>query len=153
MGSRHRCFFSQGIYFLFSLIGFALVVALRHRIHSIRNTLKLFDALGLAAFTVLGTELALQSGIPGFAALILGLVSATVGGMIRDVLRSEVPIVLRREVYAVASLVGAAVYLWLTTAGLGTVVAATVGFLATLTVRLVSLLYRWRLPTFTEEDW
>ncbi len=75
--------------------------------------LNLSDAIGLGVFTGIGASVALAEGINGYGAILLGVTTATVGGMIRDVLAGEVPFVLQKEVYASASVLGGTMFLGL----------------------------------------
>ena len=80
------------------------------RVHRLpEGLLRVADALGLAVFTVIGAERALAAGAPYLVAVLMGMVTGVAGGMIRDLLSGEVPLILRREIYATASLCGAAV--------------------------------------------
>lgn len=77
------------------------------------RALVFFDTLGIALFTIIGLEKALSVGIHPILAIIMGLFTATVGGITRDVLCNEVPIIFRREIYATACLLGASLYVLL----------------------------------------
>ena len=79
----------------------------------LRRTLLLFDSLGIAFFTILGVEKALQLGVQPEIAVIMGMFSGVMGGVIRDTLTNEVPIIFRKEIYATACLAGAGCYLLL----------------------------------------
>lgn len=79
----------------------------------LRRTLLLFDTLGISLFTILGTEKALSLGVRPEIAAIMGMFSAVMGGVIRDTLTNETPIIFRKEVYATACLAGAVCYLLL----------------------------------------
>ena len=106
----------------------------------------LFDAAGLGIFAATGTQTAIAHGIPPVMAAVLGMVSGIGGGMARDVLTAQVPVVLRAEIYALAALAGAAVV-----AGghaLGIPAAATVlpGAALCLFLRLMAIYRGWSLP-------
>jgi uncharacterized membrane protein YeiH len=107
------------------------------------------DALGMALFCVLGAEKALAHG-PVVAAT-MGVVTATMGGMIRDILGGESPVILRREIYATAALAGAVTYL------LGLLVwprepALLAGFSAAFALRGLALSRGWSLPTYKPRE-
>lgn len=104
------------------------------------------DAVGLAVFAVLGTQAALQAGAPVLPAVVLGAITATFGGIVRDVLCAEVPLVLRGEIYATAALVGGAAFVLVQSLGLGGDVAALLGALAAFLVRAAAIAFGLSLP-------
>lgn len=100
-----------------------------------RRALLWADALGLATFTVLGTQAALAQQAPAVIAVAMGVMTATFGGILRDVLCDDVPLILRREIYATAALVGAMIYVGLAHLGVEEIVVMAAGFVAALAVR------------------
>jgi uncharacterized membrane protein YeiH len=86
-----------------------LVFFLHPQLARIRRTVLLLDAAGLGLFTAAGALKALDFGVPPAGAVILGMITGIGGGLLRDLLTGEIPVVLRREIYAVASLLGAVV--------------------------------------------
>jgi uncharacterized membrane protein YeiH len=107
---------------------------------------RVFDAIGLGFFAVAGTSKALTFGLPPFAAVALGVLTAVGGGAIRDVLAGEVPLVLRREIYAVAALVGAIIVAAADVLGRYGAAAAVVAVVVTVTIRLIAVRRRWDAP-------
>lgn len=104
------------------------------------------DALGLAIFTVTGTTIALEAGLGPVPAALLGMLTGVGGGALRDVLAAEVPLVLRSEIYAVASLLGAAMIIVANAAQVLGTPAEIVAAAATFTLRMVSVWRGWRIP-------
>lgn len=109
-----------------------------------------FDALGLALFAVTGAERALLAGSGPVVAVAMGVITATFGGVIRDVLGNESPVVLSREVYVTAALVGAGVFVVLSVIGLARETALGAGLVAGLVVRGMALRRGWSLPRYRE---
>jgi len=107
---------------------------------------QLFDAAGLCLFAVTGTEKALAYGLDPFVAAILGMVTCIGGGVARDLLTLEIPIVLRAELYAVAALAGAGSIALGATLGLPPLPVMVLGAGLCLFLRLMSLYRGWRLP-------
>jgi uncharacterized membrane protein YeiH len=93
---------------ILSAIPFTFLI--RKRINDINKSLFLFDTIGIALFTISGMEKALEFGLNPFIAGIMGMTSAVVGGIIRDILCREVPLIFRKEIYATACLMGALVF-------------------------------------------
>jgi uncharacterized membrane protein YeiH len=108
------------------------------------------DAIGLAIFAVTGAEEATYAGADPIVAVAMGVMTATFGGILRDLLGGESPVILTREIYASAALVGAVVFIALTHLGLGREVAVGTGFALGLLVRGVALRYGWSLPRYRE---
>jgi uncharacterized membrane protein YeiH len=108
------------------------------------------DAVGLALFAVTGAEKATHAGAGATVAVAMGVVTATFGGIVRDVLGGESPVILSREIYASAALAGAASVVALTTAGAPREVAAASGFAAGLLIRAAALRYGWSLPRYRQ---
>lgn len=111
-----------------------------------------FDGIGMAAFAVTGTETALLAGTGATVAVAMGVVTATFGGMIRDVLGGESPLILRREIYVTAALVGAACYVLLTLASFAREAALISGFLLAAVIRLSALRWHWSLPRYRPRE-
>ena len=110
------------------------------------------DALGLALFAVVGTVKALAAGVPAVSAVALGTITATFGGIIRDILAGTTPLVLRQEIYVTAAALGAAVMVGLQALGLDPVLSAGAGLLASVVLRALALLRGWSLPAFPSRD-
>jgi uncharacterized membrane protein YeiH len=108
------------------------------------------DALGLSFFTIGGVQVAEMSGLSGLLALLMGLITGVVGGVARDVLLAEIPLVLRRgQLYASAAIVGAALYLVLERAGVPRDPAALAGMATIALVRFAAIVWRLELPVLT----
>ncbi len=104
------------------------------------------DALGMALFSVTGAKLALTAGAAPVVACAMGVVTATFGGIIRDVLSAEVPLILRREIYATASLLGATVFVILQALAAPIELALAGGFFAAFALRALAIVNGWSLP-------
>jgi len=111
------------------------------------------DALGLAFFTIGGVQIAEQAGLSGLLALLMGVITGVVGGVARDVLLAEIPLILRRgQLYASAAIAGAALYLLLERAGAPRDAAALAGMAAIALVRFAAIVWRLELPVLTLQD-
>lgn len=135
--------------YLYLIIVTTVLVAIYRRTHVIpTKVLLLLDAIGLAVFTIIGAQKAMSLGYADIIAVMMGVMTGVVGGMIRDILVGEVPLILRQEIYATASFLGASVYVvanyWM---GWFELVIA-LSMLATLIARLGGVFLGWRLPKF-----
>ncbi len=106
------------------------------------------DAIGLAVFAVLATERTFDAGHGAVIAVVMGIVSATFGGIARDVLGGEVPLLLRKDIYVTAALIGAATFIAGELAGVPRAVAITLAIAAGFMVRALALHYHWSLPVY-----
>ncbi len=105
-----------------------------------------FDALGLGLFAVVGTRHALEAGLPPLMAAMLGMMSAIGGGIGRDLLTAQTPMVLHKDIYAVAALLGGLIVAFGGTFALSDDVSAIVGAVTATGIRLVTLKKGWNLP-------
>jgi uncharacterized membrane protein YeiH len=131
-----------------ALVTFVLVRFIRtpHR------ALLIADAFGLALFGIVGTEKALILGSPGLVAIMMGVITGVAGGMIRDVLTGEIPLVFRPHIhlYATAAMLGAGVFVLAQKAALGADASFILGALVTLALRLAAIRWRLALPVFRD---
>jgi uncharacterized membrane protein YeiH len=111
------------------------------------TSLLIADALGLALFTISGAQTAEQRGVRPIIVVIMGTITGAAGGVLRDVLSGEVPLILRRgELYATAAVAGAAAYLLLEMLGVGRTAAAVLGMVAVAGLRFAAIAWNLRLP-------
>lgn len=110
-----------------------------------------FDALGLAFVTVVGTVKGLDHGAGPLIAVVMGVVTASVGGIVRDIVGNEQSIILRREIYVTAAVLGASTYVVLTSMVLARTEAAIIAFLVTFTVRSLAITFNWSMPSYYRE--
>lgn len=128
----------------------ATILLVRNRLTIPHNTLQFFDALGLAFFVIMGTQKALDHGTSTMVAILLGTMSGVCGGMIRDVLCREIPMVFRGELYAVTCIVGGVVYTSLLAFGVSQLVAMLCGMVSLLLMRLAALKWQITVPVFVK---
>lgn len=115
----------------------------RDKLDSINN---MFDAVGLAVFTVSGMNTAMQQSDNVLLILVLGMSTGVGGGMLRDMMINKMPKVLRKRVYAVASLLGGGVYYGLFALGVHETIAAVSGMALIIALRVLATVYKWNLP-------
>ncbi|MBT3789549.1 MAG: trimeric intracellular cation channel family protein [Alphaproteobacteria bacterium] len=119
-----------------------------HKVASRFTLLVWCDAFGLALFATLGTERALQAGTSDLVAVIMGTLTAIAGGIIRDVICGEIPLILRKEIYALAAIFGSSVYLLSWKLLEAPSLALVMGFVATIAIRGAAIKYGWRMPIY-----
>ena len=142
-------FWTQDDTYIYIVVISALFLFFFARFRRLPVRLLLFlDALGLAVFTVIGTQKALALGFSDPIAIMTGIMTGVVGGIIRDVLVGEVPLVFRKEIYATASFVGASIFLLMEHAGFEIDVAVIVSIFITLLMRVWAIMFNIELPVF-----
>jgi uncharacterized membrane protein YeiH len=151
---RHPVFWMADplyLYVIFATAGATLVYVRRFR--PPERALLVADALGLALFTISGARIAEQFGHPGIVVVLLGTLTGVAGGVIRDMLTAEIPLVLRRgHIYATAAIAGAAAYLLLPTLGVPRPAAALLGMATVASLRLAAIVWGLTLPVFSLAD-
>ncbi len=138
--------FADWRYAVVAVVASLAMFWLHPQLSRLRRTVLVLDAAGLGLFTVTGTLKALGAGVPPVGACLIGMLTGIGGGVARDLLTGEVPVVLRRDIYAVVALGGAitvAVLEWLRLAGPVPLAASAV---AMTVVRLIALRRRWSAP-------
>lgn len=116
------------------------------------NTWFLFDTIGLALFNVIGIEKTLAMGYPLWVAVTMGSITGAAGGVIRDVLINEVPLIFRKEIYALACVAGGLVYVLFYKLGMSAEVNALLSSFMVIVMRMFAVKYHWHLPTLKGEE-
>jgi len=138
--------FADWRYAVVAVFASLAVFWLHPQLSRLRRTVLLLDAAGLGLFTVTGTLKALQAGVPPVGACLVGMLTAIGGGLARDLLTGEIPVVLQRDIYAVVALGGAAAVAVLVKLGLDTPVPLGIATIMITGVRLLALYRRWSAP-------
>ena len=123
----------------------------RHLIH-LYNTFFIFDSIGLALFTVVGVEKSITLGYPFWVAIIMGSITGAAGGVIRDVFINEIPLIFRKEIYAMACVAGGVVYWLCSLLGLEAFICQTAGGVAVFLTRVLAVKYKICLPVLSGQE-
>ncbi|SHL84879.1 trimeric intracellular cation channel family protein [Hymenobacter psychrotolerans] len=138
---------SDANYLTVITLGVVIAIACRRWwLGILHRPLLLFDTLGIGIFTIMGLEKALNAGVNTWAAVLLGIVSALFGGVIRDTLANEVPLVFERQLYATPCLTGAVAYVLLLPLGLHPTLVFLLAVGVITGFRLLAIRKRWALP-------
>lgn len=144
---RHPVFWIDDLsYVLVALAAAVLVFVTSYQPGSRRRVLIWMDAMGLALFATLGTEISLSFDTGPVVAVMLGVTTAVTGGMIRDVICNEIPLILTREIYATAAFLAGVVYVMLDAFSLGQSIAVGLAVAAGFSIRALAILFNWSLP-------
>lgn len=141
---------------IYLIVAVATTLIVFFAVRGLRLPQRLFlipDAIGLALFTVVGTQISLQAGAPWLAVSLLGVITGVVGGVVRDVLCNEVPLIfVRGELYATAAWIGSVVLIGLQSLGVSAIIAAWAGMATVLAVRLAAMVFKITLPTYSSRE-
>jgi uncharacterized membrane protein YeiH len=148
--NRHPIFWVQDPTYLIVIAAAAVGTVLYARMFPLfERSLLVADALGLALFAIVGARIAEGAGLSPIIVVLMGTVTAVAGGVLRDVLTAQVPLILRGgEIYATAAIAGIALYLVLQALGVGQSAAEAAGVATVAALRLLAMFLRWRLPAF-----
>lgn len=133
-------------------LSLAVVIIFKKLLVSHNRMLFTFDTVGLALFVVIGMQKTLAHGYPMWVAIMMGIITGALGGVVRDILINQEPLLFRKDIYATACLAGGLVY-WIIDAAGGSQYAAQLACAATVIVmRVLALKYSWSLPIL-RNDW
>lgn len=136
----------DGNYLIAILIGVIIAFSFNKVLYQLAKTLFLFDALGIGFFTIVGVEKSLAFDSSGIAAVVFGMFSAVMGGVTRDVLMNETPLIFRKEIYATACMTGAILFVLLHQWGVDGNLNAFISACTVSAIRIIAVKYRLHLP-------
>jgi uncharacterized membrane protein YeiH len=147
--NRHPIFWMADATYLTVSIGAALLtVGYVQLLPPPGDALLVADALGLALFALLGAQVAEAAPRPPLIVVLMGTMTGVAGGVLRDVLTAQIPLILRRDIYATAAIVGVALYLLLQALGMKRAWAFGAGMMVVVALRLLAILWGLHLPVF-----
>jgi uncharacterized membrane protein YeiH len=138
--------FNDENYLYLSIVVALLIFYFHHSLDFLHRPLLYFDALGLGTFLVIGTGKALAYNHGFLVAVMMGVMTATAGGVVRDVLSDQVPFILQKEIYATACILGGILYYVLHRAGVNESLTAVIAALVVVIIRVVAIHRHWSLP-------
>lgn len=128
------------------IAGFLLAIIFRKKFDRLRTSLFFFDTIGLGVFTLIGLEKGINIGLHPVICIALGTMTACFGGVIRDILCTEIPVIFRREIYATICIFGGIVFFMLKKLNLDADVLYLTTSLFIISVRLMAVKFKWHLP-------
>lgn len=145
---RNPVSWMKDLNFVYAIIGATTVaIVFRNKINYLRSSLFLFDTIGLGIFTIVGTEIGIQQNFHPIISIILGTITATFGGVIRDILCNEIPVIFKKEIYASACIAGAITLIILSKFQINTNTNYIITVLIVIVIRLVAVKFKLSLPT------
>ncbi len=138
------------VYMICTAMALFTVVWFGHWMEPLKNAWFVFDTLGLALFTIAGIQKSLLFGQPFWVAVIMGCITGAAGGVIRDVLLNNEPVIFHKEIYAMASVIGGVVYWGVESLALPVGWSAVLSFIVTCLIRFLAVKYHISLPVLKE---
>jgi uncharacterized membrane protein YeiH len=136
-------------YVLLLVCGAALLtIPLARLIERLRWPFLLLDALGLVVFTVIGCNIGIEAGVHPIIVIVAGMVTGTAGGILRDVLCNDVPLIFQGELYASVSMIAGTIYYLGLTGGMQPDLMALIAMIVGFTLRVLAIAFKWEMPKF-----
>lgn len=142
----------SSIYLWGTVLAFLIVVLFRKFLVHLNNTIFWFDCVGLGLFVVVGYEKTMMLGYAVWVCIFMGTITGIVGGILRDILINEIPIIFTQELYAVACIIGGIIFAILIYFGVDLSSTEIITAVAIVIVRILAIRFSWRLPTLKSED-
>lgn len=143
---------TSSIYIICTVLAQLFVIVFARYLKRLDNAWFFFDTLGLALFTIAGLQKTIDCGHPFWVAIIMGCITGSAGGVIRDVLLNNVPVIFQKEIYAMASVVGGLAYWGLVEGGMNVSMAVIISFLLICIIRILAVKYHISLPILHVEE-
>lgn len=140
------------LYIVCTIVAQIFVISFSRMLKRLDNAWFFFDTLGLASFTITGIQKTIECGYPFWVAIIMGCITGAAGGVIRDVLLNKTPVVLRKEIYAMASIVGGLLYWVLTDMNVNMAITGVATFVFIVTIRILAVKYHISLPVLKDDE-
>ncbi len=138
------------IYLILTAVSLSIVIIFGHHLLYFKNTFFIFDTIGLALFTIVGLDKALMADFPYWVAIIMGMVTGCFGGVMRDVIVGDVPLLFRRDIYALATLFGGLFFAILSVVGVGKTTCSLFAIAAIILMRFVAVKFHLHLPILVD---
>lgn len=136
----------QPSYLVVTGIALLFVIGFGKWVVKLNYTFFIFDAIGLGLFTVVGIDKTLTLGFPMWVAIIMGMITGTVGGVLRDVLVNQVPLILRKDIYAMAAILGGIVYYFSMKIGVNSITTQIASVISVILIRVIAVQFHIGLP-------
>lgn len=134
------------LYIAVTGISLLVVVLFRRMLVSMNKTLFVFDTVGLALFVVIGIQKSLATGYPMWVAIVMGMITGSFGGVLRDILINEEPLFFRKDIYATACIAGGVAYWMVGSIGGNDILQQSACALTVIALRMLAIRYNWSLP-------
>jgi uncharacterized membrane protein YeiH len=134
------------------IITASIAIIFRNKLNYLRKSLFLFDTIGIGLYTVVGVEKAIEAGLHPIICVAFGTMSACFGGVIRDILCNEIPVIFRQEIYATACILGGFTYFLTVKLGFTESLVFVVAAIVVIVVRLLAVIFKISLPSIYDKE-
>jgi len=141
----------QPSYFIITGIALLAVILMGNRMKVFNNAFFIFDTIGLGLFVVVGIERSIQADFPFWVSIVMGMITGSVGGIIRDILINEEPLIFRKDIYALACVFGGVVFYICTIFNFQTEITQTISATSVIAMRFLAVKYHWGLPALKND--
>lgn len=142
----------QPSYLIVTGVALLFVILFRKHVVHMDNTIFIFDAVGLSLFVVVGIERSLDAGFPFWVAILMGMITGSIGSVTRDILINELPLIFRKDIYALACVFGGFVFLLCHKLGMDKVFTEVATAVAVVLLRIVAVKFHISVPVMKVED-
>ena len=142
----------EPIYIYFLIAGAVFAIIFRKKLSYLSKTLLLFDTVGLGLFTIIGVEIGLAYELSDVSSVVMGVITGSFGGILRDVLVNDIPVIFRKEIYATISIAGASLFLVLRKFEINEYIIDYLPVFLIITLRFIVIRYKISLPNFYGKD-
>lgn len=146
IGSTPVFWMKQPIYITMIFLGTLIALIFKEKIYYLRKSLLLFDTVGIGVFALIGTEIGLSKGFDAPVIIAVGTITACFGGVIRDILCNEIPVIFHREIYAIPCAIGSGIYLLASYLGYHNWVFYFLSITVVILIRLLAIRFKIELP-------
>lgn len=143
---------TNSIYIICCGLALLWVILFGKRIIRQQSTWFIFDTIGLALFNIIGIEKTINMHYPLWMAVIMGSVTGAAGGVIRDILINEIPLIFRKDIYAVACILGGIIYIIAYKIDMPAEISAILSAFTVIIIRILAVKYHWQLPILKGDD-
>lgn len=141
----------QPSYLIITGIALLAVIFMGNRMKMFNNAFFIFDTIGLGLFVVVGIERSIEAGFPFWVTIVMGMITGSVGGIIRDILINEEPLIFRKDIYALACVFGGVVFYLCTVFNFQTEITQTISAASVIAMRFLAVKYHWGLPALKND--
>ncbi|MDO4771142.1 trimeric intracellular cation channel family protein [Porphyromonas sp.] len=143
---------TQPSYLIITFIALLYVAIFRKTVIRMSPTVFIFDAIGLGLFVIVGMDKAFSQGYPAWVAIVMGVITGSFGGLIRDIFLQEIPLIFRKDIYALACVIGGLIYTILYNLPIPQGVAQLTSAISVIICRILAAKFHLSLPTLKGED-
>lgn len=139
--------------YIYIIIGGTLfAIVFRKKLTYLLKTLQLFDTLGLALYTIIGVEIGIQNELSGISCVALGTITGSFGGVVRDILVNDIPLIFQKEIYATISILGGTIYFFMNQLQLDHIYQETIPIVLIIVLRFLVIKFRVSFPSLYYEE-